>query len=1009
MLYYNGKLHTLIIVASIIAIILNSNYAYAHPLLIESDPANLQRLSSAPSSVVIVFSEPVEARFSWIRVYDSSNNRVDNNDTNYVDNNPTKLGVTLKPLSDGLYTVNTRVLSQVDGHIVDYTFIFIVGDVALSNVSNDSISSSAVRISSEQIILPDAIAKFPAYIAQIMVVGLAVVTLYLWKPLHTLLRISYISISRVYKVTIIAGIMLIVSSIALAVIQSISLNVSVDQVLTSKFGSMLLLRLVGGASLVVLAYVIARMKKKEGGIGGEEWKEKVEKDNATVKRLSIALLMIGSSVMVSTTMVSHSAALSIESTAVDLIHNILASIWIGGVIALAFIVMPSIKQAVKDSMIRGYALSLTIPRFSQLALVSIGILGITGPLVLWGIESDIVRLLQTEYGLILSIKLVLAALMIILGGYSTFKVHKKVISILNAGKGYAYQDNSTDGLYSYANGLLKLEAYVGIALLLSIALLTNTVPPEAYTLSKFSTTSIGEGSIGEEGSGRSVNLISTVGDSNVELTIKPARLGINSVYVVVKDSNGNELKDLKSIKLKVRPNITDIGPVTYELVKDNNTNAWLSSNVALTSNGLWRFEVNAEREDAPNISVSFDVMIKPDLSEMRFDVKEYQLPYRDSIPFYILYSKEDNAIWVSDGNRASVWMLDLASEQFKEYRFDGAISTILARDSHGRIWFLDPASKTFGYIDPSKYNTSSDARIFSVPYGALAVYIYIDSNNRIWLSLVDKGSIIMYNSIEDVERGNYKEFKLPQGFVPTYITADIFNNIWFTAITNEYGVIGMIDTSIDSSKDGKEEAVRLLDHRLSEPLAIHVSSNGSIWASEHIGSPARITYIDPLLGIVNSYSVIDNNALPYGIIQDKLGNVWFAQHTVDKIGVLDSYRGKMREVNTLSKGSFVQWITVDDDGKVWYAASRAASIGVIKWSAIEVSGQEQLTTAVIRNNNNNSNNSNNSNVTAVMESPSKRYVEIFAPSLALLITSVSLIYLRSSREYNKALKIIKNV
>lgn len=1005
MLYYSRKLYTLIIVASIIAIILNSNHAYAHPLLIESNPANLQRLSSAPSSVVIVFSEPVEAKFSWIRVYDSSNNRVDNNDTNYVDNNPTKLGVTLKPLSDGLYTVNTRVLSQVDGHIVDYTFIFIVGDATLSNISNNNTSSNAIRVSSEQIILPDAIAKFPAYIAQVMVVGLAVVALYLWKPLHTLLRIPYISISRVYKVTIIAGIMLIASSIALAVTQSISLNTGIEQVLTSKFGSMLLLRLVGGVSLLVLAYAIARKRKKDEGIGREEGKEKVEKGNATVKRLSIALLIIGSSVIVSTTLVSHSAAVSIESTAVDLIHNILASIWIGGVIALAFVVMPSIKQAVKDSIARGYALSLTIPRFSQLALLSIGILGITGPLVLWGIESDIVRLLQTEYGLILSIKLALAALMVILGGYSTFKVHKKVISILNinTGKGYAYQDNSMDNLYSYANSLLKLEAYVGIALLLSVALLTNTVPPEAYTLSKLSTASIGAGSIGEESLGRSVNLTSTVGDSNVELTIKPARLGINSVYVVVKDSNGNELKDLKSIKLKVRPNITDIGPVTYELVKDNNTNAWFSSNVALTSNGLWRFEVNAERESALNISASFDVMIKPDLSEMRFDVKEYQMPYRDSIPFYILYSKEDNAIWVSDGNRASVWMLDLASEQFKEYRFNGTISTILARDSHGRIWFLDPASKAFGYIDPSKYSTSNDARIFSVPYDALAVYIYIDSNDRIWLSLVDKGSIIMYNSIEDVERGDYKEFKLPQGFVPTYITSDALNNIWFTATTNNYGVIGMIDTSIDSSKGGKEEAVRLLDHRLSEPLAMHISSNGSIWVSEHVGSPARITYIDPLLGIVNSYSVIDNNALPYGIIQDKLGNVWFAQHTVDKIGVLDSYRGKIREVNTLSKGAFVQWITVDDDGKVWYAASRAASIGVIKWSAIEVSGQEQLTTAAIRDNNSNSSNNN----VAVTDS-SKRYVEIFAPSLALLITSVSFIYLRSSSEYHKTLKIIKN-
>ncbi len=1011
MLYNNSRLYifTITIIVIILAIVC-ANHAYAHPLLIESDPANLQRLSSAPSRVVIVFSEPVEARFSWIRVYDSSNNRVDNNDTSYVDNNPTKLGVTLKPLDDGLYTVNTRVLSQVDGHIVDYTFVFMVGNVTSSNISNNS-SINAIKVSSEQIILPDAIAKFPAYIAQVMVVGFAIVTLYLWKPLHGLLRISYISISKVYKLTIIAGVMLIASSIALAVIQSLSLHTGIDQVLTSKFGNMLLLRLVSGISLLVLAYIIS--SKKNIYEGRDEEKEEVKKGNNTVvKRVSIVLLIIGSSVIVSTTLVSHSAAISIESTVTDLIHNILASVWIGGIIALAFVVVPSIKRTVNDIIVRGYALSLTIPRFSQLALLSIGILGITGPLVLWGIESDVIRLLQTEYGVILTIKLILAALMVILGGYSTFKVHRKVVSMLSVitntstGKAHAYSE-SIDGVYSYASTLLKIEAYVGIALLLSVALLTNTVPPEAYVLTKLSTASIGAGSIvGEEGGdSRSISLTSIVADSNLELTIKPARLGINTVYVVVKDSDGNELKDLSSIKLKVRPSHADVSPVTYELVKDSNHNSrWFSSSVALTSNGLWNFEVNAERMNAPSISASFDVMIKPDLSEMRFDVKEYQLPYKDSIPLYLLYSKEDNAIWVSDGSKASVWMLDLASEQFKEYKFNGAISTILARDLHGRVWFVDPVSKVFGYIDINNYSKSSDAHIFNVPYGALAVYIHVDSSDRIWIALVDKGSILMYNSIEDVEKGNYREFKLPQGFAPTYITSDIFNDVWFTATTNNnYGVIGKIDAGYDSSKDDKE-AVKLLDYRLSEPLAMYISRDGSIWVSEHIGSPARITYIDPLLGIVNSYNVIDNDALPYGILQDKLGNVWYAQHTVDKIGVFDAYRGKMREVSTLSKASLVQWITIDDNGNVWYAASRAASIGVIRWSTIEVSGQEQLNSS---NSSNTTATKNNNNVTAVMESPSKRYVEIFAPSLAALITSISLIYLRSSSEYHKTVRMIK--
>ena len=39
--------------------------------------------------------------------------------------------VTTPPLEDGVYTVSTKVLSKVDGHLVPGAFLFAVGDVVI--------------------------------------------------------------------------------------------------------------------------------------------------------------------------------------------------------------------------------------------------------------------------------------------------------------------------------------------------------------------------------------------------------------------------------------------------------------------------------------------------------------------------------------------------------------------------------------------------------------------------------------------------------------------------------------------------------------------------------------------------------------------------------------------------------------------------------------------------------------------------------------------------------------
>jgi copper transport protein len=69
--------------------------------------------------------------------------------------------------------------------------------------------------------------------------------------------------------------------------------------------------------------------------------------------------------------------------------------------------------------------------------------------------------------------------------------------------------------------------------------------------------------------------------------------------------------------------------------------------------------------------------------------------------------------------------------------------------------------------------------------------------------------------------------------------------------------------------------------------------------------------------------------LPFGMALDTYGNVWFAQHVIDKIGVLDTLNGEIVEIPVPTRGSFVQWLAPDDQGRIWFAEQRGSSLGSI--------------------------------------------------------------------------------
>jgi methionine-rich copper-binding protein CopC len=97
----------------------------AHAQLSESEPAAGETVAESPEQVRLRFNEPVDAAFSPLKVYDSSGERVDEDDARKDPGDARAVEASLEELTQGTYTVEYRVTS-VDGHVVEDTYDFSV-------------------------------------------------------------------------------------------------------------------------------------------------------------------------------------------------------------------------------------------------------------------------------------------------------------------------------------------------------------------------------------------------------------------------------------------------------------------------------------------------------------------------------------------------------------------------------------------------------------------------------------------------------------------------------------------------------------------------------------------------------------------------------------------------------------------------------------------------------------------------------------------------------------------
>ena len=845
--------------------------ADAHPFTEKTDPAQSSNVSPGITQIVVHYSEALEVDFSELKVFDSNGNQIDNRDTRYYEGE-NSLIVTTPPLEEGVYTVTSKVLSKVDGHLVDYAFVFGVGNVRIDT------SLIEQQGSSETLFFPEDGARYPGIVGQTIVLGAVISSLLIWniqkRKLEKFEQIEQTFHNNFMKLIGFGLIIVFASNILMLFVQTLRLQASAIDVLQTSFGSTWLIRM--SITIILLGLWFAIERKPRLTIKGQ-----------------IPILVFSLALLATTTMLGHGVASEQQPAMVlDYVHNLVASILIGGIIFFGFALLPTLSKLDSHGKEK-FSLAL-IPRFSVIFVISVGIIIIVGPLLLWFLESDVGLLSESTYGMLIIAKITIAAFMIAIGGYNQFKIQKS-----------AEKNLKSDSIivHKRLGRSLRIESALGIVLLGVVALLVNGSlpageinPAQAQQVTYgFSTTQFSE-------------------QAKFDISIVPFSIGTNTISVAVSDFNGNPLNDISGLKIKVSNPQLDIAPieVTVSEIKDEKgSTIRYEGDLMFGFFGSWQIEIEALRTQNANEATILDVLVKPRLSQLKTEIIEYEFP-EAAKPLYPFFDGKDS-IWISDPSKARIWKFNLDTQEFKSFEFDGQVSVMLTSESKGKIWFTDTPSKKIGYIDPK----TEEIEIIQLDTDGIMVGMEVDFEDNIWIAVFDKNVLIKY----DQDAKMYEEYSIPtESSGPFALLLDSEGNLWFTE--SLAGKIGVLDPKTVEIKEFSPKTP------LKSPEALFFDMKGNLWITEHTGP--SIVKFDIVLETFEKISVPDSNSLPFGMTQDKYGNIWFAQHTVDRLGVYDPHNNNLIEVKLPTAQSFTQFMTSDDKDNVWFVEQQGNKIGLVK-------------------------------------------------------------------------------
>ncbi len=472
--------------------------AFAHALLERSTPAPNETLETTPASLTLTFTEPPDPALSSVRLLGASGADVGIGPM-HVAGRTITVPVTSR-LTDGTYTVTWRAVSRTDGHVTAGSFAFGVGRAPSPTAGGAGAGTESPFPSAAAII-----AKWLLYAGLSLLVAGAVVPAYILRSAKTPAWVV------VTAATAAAG-----GWIGLVGAERSTIGVAASVFLSSEAGRPFVW--LGVAVAVSAGAAVAWAVTAKPSL---LW---------TVGAAAAAAMLIRA-------IGGHADAGSLPAlqVAAQFIHLLAVGVWIGGIAWLLLLV----------GGIGGTSRPEAVRRFSTTAGVALGAVVVTGVIRALdeiGGPSRVGRLVSSDYGLTLSLKAGVAAVLIALGAWNRY------VNVPRTA-------NGQEGTRSLRR-VLVAEAVLAAGVFALTGLLTGLPPAAAVATAP--------------GSHMHEPLVATGSDfattvrARVEIT--PGMVGTNRFAVRVVDYDTGERVPARRMSLGFAPlSHADVTPSTLEL------------------------------------------------------------------------------------------------------------------------------------------------------------------------------------------------------------------------------------------------------------------------------------------------------------------------------------------------------------------------------------------------------------------------------------------------------------
>jgi copper transport protein len=476
----------LILLCIVAQLALPASPVAAHAFLKSSNPAANAVLPTAPQSVTLTFTEPLESSYSRAELFDATGAQV-LGATSSIGPESRSMIVQIPPgLSNGTYSLLWRTLSTADGHTAQGYLPFTIGTQA------DVRTAAPPSVADNSSALPEwllAAARWLALLGMAAVAAVWPVWLFVVRPaISPAWQLGPKLTRRVRKYVAGAFAFALLANLVALVVQAADisspgdlLNGLMTTLSDTRYGTWWLVRV--GVLLVFAAVLL-------GSAWWWPWR----------RRLATILALVASAALpLPFSMISHAGAEPAgQATAVafDYVHLLGASLWAGGLLFLVVSLAPTVRDLTAAG--RRVVLGRALPRFSLLALIAWGVMGFTGLYSAWLQVGNIPALTGTPYGQTLILKLILIVPLLALGAFNLVVVTRKLRC--------AETEERAEGWSNHFVSALIAEAVIVTLLLGVVGMLIGT-PPARQVVEQ----QAGSLRIALEGSGQTGTLIITPG------------------------------------------------------------------------------------------------------------------------------------------------------------------------------------------------------------------------------------------------------------------------------------------------------------------------------------------------------------------------------------------------------------------------------------------------------------------------------------------------------------------